>query len=93
VLAFAAMTVVPNDRLFRTVNLQMNFLKIGRSHPLAVEGRVVAQTRQLVTVRADFRREGGALIADATAQQLLMPLDNWPAEQAAIEAAAAGQPI
>jgi len=89
VLTFATMTVVPDDRIYRTVNLQVNFLKVGRNHPLAIEGRVVAQTRQLITVRADFRREDGALIADATAQQLLMPLDNWPAEQAALEAAAA----
>lgn len=34
VLAFATMTVVPNDRLYRTVNLQMIFLKVGRSSPL-----------------------------------------------------------
>jgi uncharacterized protein (TIGR00369 family) len=88
VLTFATMTVVPDDRVYRTLNLQVNFLKIGRNHPLAIEARVVAQTRQLITVRADFRREDGALIADATAQQLLMPLDNWPAEQAALEAAA-----
>jgi uncharacterized protein (TIGR00369 family) len=86
VLAFATMSVVPHDRLFRTVNLQMNFLRVGRSHPLAIEARVVAQTRQLITVRADFRREDGALIAEATAQQILMAIDNWPAEQAAIEA-------
>ena len=88
VLAFATMTVVPDDRLYRTVNLQVNFLKVGRSHPLAIEARVVAQTRQLITVRADFRRPDGVLIADATAQQILMPFANWPAEQAAIEALA-----
>jgi uncharacterized protein (TIGR00369 family) len=88
-LAFAAMTVVPHDRLFRTVNLQLNFLRVGRSHPLIIEARVVAQTRQLVTVRAEFRRQDGALIADATAQQILMPFEHWPAEQAAIEAVAA----
>lgn len=86
VLAFAAMTVVPHDRLYRTVNLQVNFLKVGHSHPLAIDGRVVAQTRQLITVRATFQRDEGALIADATAQQILMPFDHWPAEQAAIEA-------
>lgn len=86
VLAFAAMTVVANDRLFRTANLQMNFLRVGRSHPLAIEARIVAQTRQLITARAEFRREDGALIADATAQQILMAFDHWPAEQAAIEA-------
>jgi len=92
VLAFATMTVVPHDRLYRTVNLQMHFLKVGRSHPLAIEARVVAQTRQLVTVRAEFRREDGALIAEATAQQILMAFDNWPAEQAAIEALSTTSP-
>lgn len=88
VLAFAAMTVVPHDRLYRTVNLQLNFLKVGRGGPLAIEARVVAQTRQLITVRAEFRREDGALIAEATAQQILLAFDHWPAEQAAIEALA-----
>ncbi|WP_419319280.1 PaaI family thioesterase [Caulobacter sp. ErkDOM-E] len=86
VLAFAAMTVVPHDRLFRTVNLQMNFLRVGRSHPLTLEARIVAQTRQLITARAEFRREDGVVIADATAQQILMAFDHWPAEQATIEA-------
>ena len=89
VLAFAAMTVIPHDRLYRTVNLQMNFVKVGRSAPLSIEARVVAQTRQLITARAEFRREDGVLIADCTAQQILMAFDHWPAEQAAIEAMAA----
>ncbi|WP_454715428.1 PaaI family thioesterase [Caulobacter segnis] len=84
-LAFAAMTVVPHDRLFRTVNLQMNFLKVGRSCPLTIEARVVARTRQLITARAEFRREDGALIVEATAQQIVMAFDHWPAEQAAVE--------
>lgn len=85
VLAFAAMSVVPHDRLYRTVNLQMNFLKVAREGPLAIEARVVARTRQLITVRAEFRREDGALIAEATAQQIVMSFDHWPAEQAAVE--------
>jgi len=88
VLAFAAMTVVPHDRLYRTVNLHMNFLKVGRGHPLIIEARIVAQTRQLITARAEFRRDDGVLIVDATAQQILMAFDHWPAEQAAIEALA-----
>lgn len=80
VLAFATMTVVPDDRSYRTLNLQMNFLRVGRSHPLAIEARVVAQTKQLITVRAEFRRDDGGLIADATAQQILMALDHRPSE-------------
>lgn len=85
VLAFAAMTVVPHDRLYRTVNLQLNFLRVGRSGPLTIEAKVVARTRQLITARAEFRRDDGALIADATAQQIVMAFDHWPAEQAAVQ--------
>ena len=86
VLSFAAITVVPDDRLFRTLNLQVNFIRVGRSHSLAIEAKVVAQTRQMITVRADFRRDDGELIAEASAQQLLMPFDRWPAEREAVEA-------
>ena len=42
-------------------------------HPLAIEGRVTAVTRQLITVEADFRHDDGELIARAAAQQILMP--------------------
>lgn len=73
VLAFTTMTVVPAQAAFRTLNLQMNFARVGRQAPLAIEGRVVAQTRQLITVRAEFRREDGELIAEAGAQQLVTP--------------------
>ena len=85
VLAFAAMTVAPDDLHFRTLNLQINFVRIGRAHPLRIEARVSARTLQMITVRADFRREDGELLAEATAQQLLIPFDRWPAERAAIE--------
>lgn len=74
VLAFAAMSVVPGEAAFRTVNLQVNFLRVARMAPLAIEARVVAQTKQLITVRAEFRREDGELVAEATAQQLILPL-------------------
>lgn len=73
-LAFAAMTVVAPDAAFRTINLQVNFLRVGRAHPLSIEARVVAVTRQLLTVRAEFRRDDSELIAEATGQQLIMPL-------------------
>ena len=85
VLAFAAMTVVPHDRLYRTVNLQLNFLRVARDGPLSIEAKVVARTRQLITVHAEFRREDGALIADATAQQIVMAFERWPAERDAVD--------
>ncbi|WP_340645018.1 PaaI family thioesterase [Phenylobacterium sp.] len=73
ILAFAAMTVVPDENYYRTINLQMLFVKVGAARPLTIEGRVTAVTRQLITVEADFRREDGDLIARASAQQILMP--------------------
>lgn len=72
ILAFAAMTVTPDNRHFRTINLQVQFFRIGRAHPLDIEGRVVAQTRQLISVAAEFRRPDGEIIAQATAQQVLI---------------------
>lgn len=72
-LAFAAMTVVEDGMAFRTLNLQVNFIRVTRMVPLVIEARVLATTRQLITVRAEFRREDEALIAEATAQQFLLP--------------------
>ncbi len=73
ILAFAAMTVVPDENYYRTINLQIQFVKVGAARPLTIEGRVTAITRQLITVEADFRREDGELIARASAQQILTP--------------------
>jgi len=73
VLAFAAMTVVPDDAYYRTINLQVQFMKVARGHPLAIEGRVVASSRRLISVEATFRRPDGELIATASAQQIVLP--------------------
>jgi uncharacterized protein (TIGR00369 family) len=86
-LVFAAMSVVPDDKLLRTTNLQVSFLRVGRAHPLHIEAHVVAKTRQMITARVTFRRPDGELIAEATAQQLLMDFQAWPAEAAAKAAA------
>ncbi len=72
-LAFAAMTVVPGDSLFRTTNLNVNFVRVGRAAPLTIEAWVVAATRRLITVRVEFRRDDGDLVAEASAQQLVEP--------------------
>jgi uncharacterized protein (TIGR00369 family) len=72
-LAFATMTVVSDSQAFRTLNLQVNFVRVTRVCPLAIEARVIARTRQVVTVRATFTRDDGELIGEATAQQFLQP--------------------
>jgi len=73
-LAFAAMTVVPADSAFRTINLNVSFIRVGRAHPLLIEAIVVGQTRQMISARATIKREDGELIAEASAQQLLQAL-------------------
>lgn len=73
VAAFATMTVLPGDCVFRTINLQMQFFKVGAAEPLDLEGRVSAQTQRLISAEVDFRRPDGVLIARGSAQQMLLP--------------------
>ncbi len=73
VLVFATMTVLPGDKLFRITNLAVSFTRVGKAEPLLIDAIVVAQTKQMITTRASFKREDGALIAEATAQQILHP--------------------
>ena len=74
ILGFAAMTVIPEGSAFRTINLSVQFIRVGRAHPILAEGRVTAQTTSLITVEASFFREDDkALIARATAQQMVTP--------------------
>jgi uncharacterized protein (TIGR00369 family) len=75
ILSFATMTVAPDGAAWRTVNLQVQFVKVGRAHPLEIEGRVVAHSKRLITVEAAFRRSGGELIARANAQQIILPIE------------------
>jgi uncharacterized protein (TIGR00369 family) len=71
ILAFAAMTVVPADKVFRTTQLNVSFFKLGRHQALHIEGRVLSQSRQLIHVRAEFRDAAGELMAEASAIQVL----------------------
>lgn len=74
ILGFAAMTVVPQGNAFRTINLAVQFLRVGRAHPVLIEARVTAHTKSLITVEADFYREDDkVLIAKASAQQMVIP--------------------
>ena len=69
----AAMTVIDDACAFRTTNLSVQFLKLTRGEPLVIEARVIARSKQLITVEAEFRREEGDLIAKASAQQVITP--------------------
>lgn len=72
-LAFAAMTVVPDDRTYRTTQLNVSFYRVGRDAPVFIRAEVIAHTRQLISVRARFIQAEDRLIAEAGAQQILLP--------------------
>jgi|SRR5215217_1658923 len=72
-LAFTAMTVIEDPCAFRTTDLQVRFFKIGRAHPLLIEGRVTSRSRSLIWAEVEFRREDGELMAKATGQQFVTP--------------------
>jgi len=67
------MTVVPEGSAFRTINLNVQFIRIGRAHPLLIEAMVVSATKSLIVAEVVFLREDGELIARASAQQLVVP--------------------
>ena len=70
-LALAAMSTLLEGAALRTTNLQVQFLKLARGEPLIIEARVIAQSKQTITVEAEIRNEPGDLIAKAGAQQLI----------------------
>jgi uncharacterized protein (TIGR00369 family) len=70
-LAFAAMTVLPGDHMFRTANLAVSFFKVGRGD-MDIEAKVVSQSRQMIACRVTFSSLEGVLLAEATAQQFLV---------------------
>ncbi|WP_374570607.1 PaaI family thioesterase [Phenylobacterium sp.] len=76
--AFAAMTVMAEDEVFRTTNLAVQYFRVSPALALRIEGRVVARTRRLVSVEVDFRRPDGQLVAKATAQQVVLPAGAPP---------------
>ncbi len=73
-LAFAAMSVLPEGHFFKTVGLNIQFFRLSRNERITIDARVVAQSRQLISVKAEFRNPGGELLAKASAQQMLMPI-------------------
>ena len=69
ILAFATMSVIPDGMGFRTVNLVVQFFHIFRDQDITIEARVVAQTRQLISLEATFTDPNGRIFAKASAQQ------------------------
>jgi acyl-coenzyme A thioesterase PaaI-like protein len=52
--------------------LEALFFRLSRNEQITIDARVVAQSRQLISVEAEFRNPGGELLAKASAQQMLI---------------------
>jgi uncharacterized protein (TIGR00369 family) len=74
ILAFATMSVLPENHAFRTVGLNVQFFRPSRNEAITIDARVVAQSRQMISAEAEFRNSSGDLLAKATAQQVLIPI-------------------
>lgn len=74
VLAFATMSVAADGMAFRTVNLSVQFYRVVRDEPMAIEARVVSQSRRMIAVEAEFKTLEGKLFAKAAAQQIVIEL-------------------
>lgn len=72
VMSFAAMTVVPGDKAFRTINLSLQFFKLSHGETLVIEGHVVAQSKRIISVEVTFCHPDGTLVAKATGQQAVI---------------------
>ena len=77
-MAFAAMTVVGEREAFRTLNLQLNFIRVCTMQPLDIEAHVVDQTRTVILTRMSAAKADGARVFEASAQQILQPFPGAP---------------
>lgn len=71
-MSFAAMTVVPGDKAFRTINLSLQFFKLCHDEALHIEAEVVGQSKRVISIEVSFAREDGTLVAKATGQQAVI---------------------
>lgn len=72
VFSFAAMTVVSEHEVFRTVNLSINFVSISRAEDVVLDARVVSRSRRLITLEGQLSSLRGKIRSTATAQQMIL---------------------
>lgn len=77
ILAFAAMTVLEDDRSIRTSDLRVSFFRPISTGSLMIRGRVVNVSATLIHVEAEFiQGDAEALVGKATAVQTVRALDD-----------------
>lgn len=74
VLGHTAMTVLPDDTWFRTVDLSLAYYRPIRSGTIWINGRAAHTSRQLIHIDVDFRDEAEDLLCAARGVQSVIPM-------------------
>jgi uncharacterized protein (TIGR00369 family) len=74
VMGHTAMTVLEDENMFRTIQLNTTFYRPMRKGVLWITGKVRQKTRQAIHVNVDFCDVGGTLMASVAGIQIIFPM-------------------
>ena len=76
VLGHTAMSVLDDDSIFRTVQMNLSFYLPIRTGTVWITGRVVHRSRQAIHVAIDFCDDDGTLMCAASGVQFIVPIST-----------------
>jgi uncharacterized protein (TIGR00369 family) len=74
VMGHTAMTVLEDENMFRTIQLNTTFYRPMRKGVVWITGKVRQKTRQAIHVNVDFCDVGGTLMASVAGIQIIFPM-------------------
>lgn len=74
VMGHTAMTVLEDENMFRTIQMNTTFYRPMRKGVLWITGKVKQKTRQTIHVNVDFCDVGGELMASVAGIQIVFPM-------------------
>jgi uncharacterized protein (TIGR00369 family) len=78
VMGHTAMTVLEDETMFRTIQLNTTFYQPMRKGVLWITGKVKQQTRQTIHANVEFSDVSGELMASVTGIQIIFPMKRQP---------------
>lgn len=74
VMGHTAMTVLEDENMFRTIQMNTTFYRPMRKGVLWITGKVAQKTRQAIHVNVDFCDVDGTLLASVAGIQIIIPI-------------------
>jgi uncharacterized protein (TIGR00369 family) len=74
VMGHTAMTVLDDDTMFRTIQMNVTFYRPMRKGVLWITGKVTQKTRQAIHVNVDFCDVDGTLMCSVAGIQIVFPM-------------------